>query len=549
MFFSEVSKAHQTGRFASVVTKGVRFAVVSVLSTALVVGAPEKATAQQVTGLMQSIAEASSDHKALSEFYRATGYKPIFATNAGRARSRRAALLNALKAAPDHGLAPYDTTLLESKIRSIGSERDLGRAEVEMAKLFLEYARDMQTGQLIPSRIDKGIVRSIPYRDGVALLTNFAQSSPRGYINQLAPNSPEYARLLKEKAVLERTLGAGGWGPKVSGGKLTEGQSNANVVALRNRLIAMGYMKRSATTVFDESIKGAVQRFQAAHGLTPDGVVGKGTLAEVNVEPATRLAAIHVALERERWTNFERGKRHVLVNITDFTAKIIDSGKVTFATRSVVGANDSDRRTPEFSDVMEYLVINPTWNVPRSIAVKEYLPLMQRDAGAVSHLRLVDSRGQVVDRANVDFTEFTDKTFPFNLKQPPSDGNALGLVKFIFPNKYNIYLHDTPAKSLFAKERRAYSHGCIRLKDPFDFAYALLAKQTNDPVGLFKSHLNTRQESVVNLEAHVPVHLIYRTAISLPKGGMEYRRDVYGRDAKIWAALQKQGVQLRAVGG
>jgi len=292
-----------------------------------------------------------------------------------------------------------------------------------------------------------------------------------------------------------------------------------------------------------------VQLFQQRHGLSPDGVAGAGTLKELNVEPAQRLSSVLVALERERWMNIERGKRHIWVNITDFTATIMDNDKVTFQTRSVVGANDSDRRTPEFSDVMEHMVINPTWNVPRSIAVKEYLPLMKKNAGAAGHLRLVDSRGRTVDRANVNFNAYTEKTFPYNLKQPPSRRNALGLVKFIFPNKYNIYLHDTPAKNLFSRESRAFSHGCVRLNDPFDFAYALLAKQTNDPVGVFQSRLKTGIESVVPLKVQVPVHLVYRTAVTVPKGGMEYRRDIYGRDAKIWSALQKQGVQLRAVGG
>ena len=240
------------------------------------------------------------------------------------------------------------------------------------------------------------------------------------------------------------------------------------------------------------------------------------------------------------------GKRHVLVNLADFTAKIIDNGKVTFETRSVVGANSSDRRSPEFSDVMEHMVINPTWNVPRSITVKEYLPMLKRNPNAVSHLRIIDSRGRVVSRNSVNFSQYTERTFPFAIKQPPSDRNALGLVKFIFPNKYNIYLHDTPAKKLFGRESRAYSHGCIRLHEPFEFAYALLAKQTNDPKGLFHSYLKAGVESVLPLEQPVPVHLDYRTAFTQAKGQVNFRRDVYGRDALIWKALAQAGVALQA---
>lgn len=532
-------------RIAAFALKAV---ILAILSVTLIAAHPKKGAAQQVTALMQSIAEAASKSKDLSEYYRANGYKPLFADTSSKANARRQALLRALDSAPDQGLAPYDTTLLKANIRSVKSDRDLGRAEVAMAQMFLDYARDIQTGQVIPSRIDDGLVRQVPYRGGVNLIDSFAKSTPAAFLRKLAPEAPEYARLLKEKLALEKVLGKGGWGPKVGGSKLEPGQSDANVVALRNRLIAMGYLKRSASTVYDANIQKAVQLFQIQHGLNPDGIAGQGTLSELNVDPAARLASILVALERERWMNMDRGARHVWVNLTDFTAKIIDNGQVTFETRSVVGANKSDRRSPEFSDVMEHMVINPTWNVPRSIAVKEYLPLMQQDPAAAGHLRLVDTRGRIVSRDGIDFTQFTTSSFPFSLKQPPSDGNALGLVKFMFPNKYNIYLHDTPAKSLFAREARAFSHGCIRLQQPFDFAYALLAKQSKDPVGLFQSKLATGVETVLPLETYVPVHLVYRTAISLPKGGMEYRRDVYGRDAKIWAALQAKGVQLRAVG-
>ncbi|MEO0945257.1 MAG: L,D-transpeptidase family protein, partial [Pseudomonadota bacterium] len=233
----------------------------------------------------------------------------------------------------------------------------------------------------------------------------------------------------------------------------------------------------------------------------------------------------------------------------DYQAKIIDNGKVTFQTKSVVGHVDLDRRTPEFSDVMEYLVINPTWNVPRSIATKEYLPLLQENPNAVGHLRLVDARGRVVGRDGIDFSQFDEKTFPFDLKEPPSQGNALGLVKFMFPNRHNIYLHDTPAKRLFGRETRAFSHGCVRLNDPFDFAYELLSKQERNPQAFFRTQLNTGKETFVNLDEHVPVHLVYRTAFTQAKGATQFRRDVYGRDAKIWKALENAGVALRGLRG
>ncbi|WP_424943187.1 L,D-transpeptidase family protein [Aliiroseovarius crassostreae] len=512
-------------------------------------GAPARAQSKP-SAFAQAVAEAAARDSSVAAFYKANGYTPIWTGKGNKDRSRRKALLQALSRAADHGLpvAAYDTELLTTNLRSVKSIRDLGKLEVQMSKLFLDYAQDVQTGVLTPKRVDSGIVRQVPLRDRAKLLAAFARSSASGFLKALPPQAPEYKRLMKEKLRLEKQLGKGGWGAKVPAKSLKPGQSGAAVVALRNRLMAMGYLKRSASQSYDASIQKAVQQFQMDHGLTADGVAGTGTMAEINTGIEKRLASILVAMERERWMNIERGKRHIWVNLTDFSAKIMDGGKVTFQTRSVVGKNTSDRRSPEFSDVMEFMVVNPTWNVPRSIATKEYLPMLKKNRNAVSHLKLIDSRGRTVNRGAVDFTQYTAKSFPFAIKQPPSSRNALGLVKFMFPNKHNIYLHDTPSKSLFAREVRAFSHGCIRLGDPFDFAYALLKKQSSDPKGTFHKALNSGRETRIDLKAPVPVHIVYRTAVMPAKGRANYRRDVYGRDAKVWAALNKAGVALRAVG-
>jgi murein L,D-transpeptidase YcbB/YkuD len=254
-------------------------------------------------------------------------------------------------------------------------------------------------------------------------------------------------------------------------------------------------------------------------------------------------------MERERWLNIDRGTRHVWVNLADFTARIVDRGSITFQTRSVIGKNVPDQRSPEFSDQIEYMVINPSWHVPRSISTKEYLPLLKLDRNAASHLKILDRSGRVISRESIDFAAYTAANFPFSMRQPPSDDNALGKVKFMFPNPHDIYLHDTPHKSLFAKEVRAYSHGCIRLKDPFGFAYALLAPQSADPQAEFASHLRTGVETVINMTVPIPVHLVYFTAYPTAKGEMTYRRDVYGRDARIFEALTEAGVVLDPVRG
>jgi murein L,D-transpeptidase YcbB/YkuD len=499
----------------------------------------------------QAVAEAAALDRDIAEFYRDAGYVPVWTGKTRTERKRRTALIKALSAAPMHGLpaSRYNVAELTQMLKSIRSPRDLGKAEVALSKAFVTYARDVQTGILTPSKVDDDIKRKVPLRDRKSYLTSFVDSNPSAFLRALPPQSAEYARLLKARLKMEQVVTRGGWGAKVPGKKLEAGDSGNAVIALRDRLIAMGYLKRSSTRTYDSAMTKAVQTFQVAHGLEADGVAGATTLQELNVPADKRLKSVLVAMERERWFNRELGKRHILVNLTDYTAKIVDNGKVTFRTRSVVGANKHDRRSPEFSDVMEHMIINPTWNVPRSIAVKEYLPMMKRNANAAGHLKLLDGSGRSVSRANIDFSQYNERNFPFDLKQPPSRSNALGLVKFMFPNRYNIYLHDTPAKNLFSRETRAYSHGCIRLHQPFEFAYALLKPQSSDPKGEFHAHLKTGRETKVDLVTQVPVHIIYRTAVTTAKGQLEFRRDVYGRDGRIWAALASAGVALGDVQG
>ncbi|MEM6482396.1 MAG: L,D-transpeptidase family protein, partial [Pseudomonadota bacterium] len=348
----------------------------------------------------------------------------------------------------------------------------------------------------------------------------------------------------------------GGWGATVPVQKLERGDRGDAVIRLRTRLETMGYLTQSSVAKYDRTIEAAVREMQADHGLEVDGVAGISTLEELNVAATARLKSVLVALERERWLNSaetrsakRRSTRQILVNLTDFSARVLDAGAETFYTRAVVGKNSKDRRSPEFSDLMEFMVINPTWHVPRSIAVKEYLPKLRANPNAASYIRLVNSRGQVVSRDTIDFAAYDRSSFPYSMKQPPSKSNALGLVKFMFPNEYNIYLHDTPHKKLFGRETRAFSHGCIRLSDPFGFAYHLLAVQEDDAEAFFASKLATGRETQVDLEEPVPVHIVYRTAISDAHGEVGYRRDVYGRDDTIWKALSQAGVSLPDVQG
>lgn len=523
--------------------------VAAALSLGIGLAGPLPAGAQ-VSPFAASLSEAAAADGSIASFYQARGYAPFW--TAPDQAARRAALFAALAGAGDHGLpvARYDAGALMQALRDARTEGDLGRLEVALTGAFLRYARDVHSGVLEPAKVDPGILREVTYDDPMAVLSAFEAADPVAFLRSLPPQWPEYARLMKEKITLDSIVAAGGWGAEIPGGRLQPGDSGARVIALRDRLVAQGYLSRSAAAVYDGQITAAVQQFQLDHGLTADGVAGEGTLAELNVSAEARLQSVVVALERLRWmAGTDRGQRYVWVNQPDFTAQIITDGAVEFQTRAVIGKNVPDQRSPEFSDFMEHMVVNPSWGVPRSIIVKEYLPLLQANPNAVAHLQVVDGKGRVVPREAVNFAAYSARSFPFGLRQPPSDGNALGKVKFMFPNAYNIYLHDTPAKELFAKEVRAYSHGCIRLGDPFDFAYALLSVQSDDPKGTFQTALDTDRETVLKLETHVPVHLVYFTAWPDAQGHMTWRRDVYGRDGRIFDALTEAGVVLGGVQG
>ena len=533
-----------------------RLALAGAMAVALVpCGNSARAEAQlaafsQASVFSQTLAAAVSSDEALATFYRARDYRPLWTGPDDVAR--RKLLLTALDKAALHGLpvARYDAARLRDSFRAAQTEGDRGRLEVAMTAAYLAFAHDLSAGVLVPSSIDPTIKREGVALAAAVLLARAAGPGLGDFMQDLPPDSPEYARLMKEKLALEARIAAGGFGPAIAGAALAPGDTGADVVLLRNRLVTLGYLGRSATRTYDRAVQAAVQRFQIDNGLTADGVAAEGTVIALNAEPQDRLQSVVVALERLRWMgDIDLGARHIWVNQPDFTAQIVDNGLVTFQTRAVIGREDFDRRTPEFSDVMEFMVINPSWSVPRSITTKEYLPLLKRNPNAAGQLTIIDRNGRAVPRSSINFAAYTAANFPFAMRQPPSDGNALGLVKFMFPNQWNIYLHDTPQKALFAEEVRAFSHGCIRLNDPFDFAYTLLARQSDDPQATFEAALRTGSETVLSLAQPVPVHLVYFTAWPTAKGRMTYRRDIYGRDAVLFGALSKAGVELRAVQG
>jgi len=499
----------------------------------------------------QSVALAAGKDKAIASFYKERDYRPIWTS--GRDGQRRKAFLEAASKAAIHGLPTgrYDAREMRRAFSKISSAKNRGLLEVETTRKFLQYARDIHSGVLEPRRLGRDEFYIFPPRqDRLELLRAFAESSPRRFLKALPPSRPEYARLLKEKARLEQVMARGGWGAKVNAKKLKPGMSGDAVVALRNRLMAMGYRRLGISPTYNDALQKAVKLFQTSHGLNADGVVGGGTLSAMNVSARFRLQQVVVGLERQRWINKPLGKRHIFVNLADYRAYVVDNGKTTFVTRVVVGKTGTRFRTPEFSDTMTHMIINPSWHVPLSIATKEYLPMLQKDPMALQArgIGMTDIDGQPVDSTRVDYSQLDAENFPFILKQNPGARNALGRVKFMFPNRFNIYLHDTPSRSLFARDQRTYSHGCVRLQKPLELAYVLLARQSSTPEQMFHRYLKSGEETQVNFKEPIPVHLVYQTAWVTPQGRANYRMDHYGRDKKVFGALQKAGVVLRVIG-
>ena len=498
-----------------------------------------------------SLLNVLASNAEVVEFYEKNEFKPIWVGGDRSARERTSYFFKELKNTSKHALpaSRYDPDSLKSQFRKARTATELGLIEALITLKFLTYASNIQTGILKPASVDKEIVRKVPYRSPSAYLKTLISVKPQEFFSGLHPQSKQYTLLLSEKKRLEKIISKGGWYSELPTELLRPGDIGNSVLLLRNALIKRGYLKSNSSEVYDGDLRRAVQLFQLRHGLAPDGIAGPATFSEIGRPPEERLASVIVALERERWTNFDLGARYVVVNLPDFSTKLFEDGALIFETRNVIGTPVDEQRTPEFSDVIEHIITNPTWNVPKSITLKEYLPEMQEDPLAHDYLELIDLDREIVPRAFVDFNEYDEETFPYDLKQLPSITNALGLVKFMFPNQYSIYLHDTPSKPLFDLEVRAFSHGCIRLQKPFEFAYELLKPQTSDPQAQFQEAMASGEETVVYLRKPVQIHLIYRTAFVDELDIINYRRDIYGRDAAIYEALIEAGVEANRLSG
>jgi murein L,D-transpeptidase YcbB/YkuD len=280
--------------------------------------------------------------------------------------------------------------------------------------------------------------------------------------------------------------------------------------------------------------------YQSRLNLEPDGVAGRMTLAQLARGPAARVEQLKVNLERWRWLPADLGTRHLRVNIADFRLEAWNAGQVERVHRVVVGTGY--RQTPSFSARMRYVVLNPWWEVPRRLATQDKLPLFQRDPEAFDRggYALLDPQGQAVDASQVDFSQLSRHRFPFRLRQQPGPSNALGQVKLIFPNKHDVYLHDTPTRGLFARVRRSFSSGCIRVDDVLGLTEWVLAAVGGVDRARLDALIASGAEMRVDLAEPLPVHLLYLTVVDNGEGGVRFIDDLYGRDARVLEALERR---------
>jgi murein L,D-transpeptidase YcbB/YkuD len=375
--------------------------------------------------------------------------------------------------------------------------------------------------------------------DAAAWLGAVRSSGPDAVIRSLMPRHRQYAQLRSMLAGYRALADRGGW-PAVSKGEtLKPGMDDPRVVDLRANLSARGYDGidgGSPPSLYDPDLEGVVRHFQIRHGLEVDGAVGPATLRALNVSAQDRVRQIIVNMERWRWLPEDLGRRYVLVNQAFFFLEMVNDGEVTDHRRVIVGK--PYHKSPMFSDQIRYAEFNPTWTVPRSIAGSEILPKLRRDPGylARNDMRLY-SAGGAVDPYSVNWSSISSAHFPYRIVQQPGEKNALGRVKFMFPNKFSVYLHDTPSRGLFDRTGRAFSHGCIRVDEPLDFAARLFGPDR----GMIRADVDgiiaTRKLTRVNLETPVPVHLAYFTTWVDENGIPQFFDDIYSRDKLVQRVL------------
>ena len=414
----------------------------------------------------------------------------------------------------------------------------LAKAELYYSAFFIAYAADLKVGRVSPQKVDPHLFRSRKTIDSLRVLTDMSkQADPAKFLAGFEPRNNHYQVLKRILRAYTTAIEQGiDWPVIPQGATLKPGQSDPRMSHVRELLAFTGDYDgpENGSPKYDAALTEAVKRFQVRHGLEAKGLFGKQTVVAMNVSPEERRKQIILNMERWRWMPDNLGQEHFLVNIAAYELHWVQNNHSVERMNVVVGAVAT--QTPEFSDELEYVELNPTWTVPYSIATKEMLPKLKTNPYAYAEEFELFANGKLADWGSVNWSGYGPGSFPFTFRQKPGPKNALGKVKFMLPNKHNIYLHDTPAKDKFANTTRAFSHGCIRLSRPDDLAYALLGEKLgmspSDIDGIWANAETTK----VTLPKKIPIHIVYATAFATDNG-IEFRSDIYGRDKKLYAAL------------
>lgn len=500
---------------------------------------------------IQSAKEADNMQRRLAAIYIQTGLQPLWVTEDGPGEKAEI-LLSILKNSELDGLTPeqYHVNRITSLWNGTTSE-ELIDLDTLLTLAFITYAHDAQKGRTHsqtnnPDRLKDEDTSA--FHELTLIKTALSSPDFNQFMNSLLPPHNYYRNLRAALPRYQNMAAAGGWLPVAAGKSIHPGEQDLRIPAIRERLQIEGFLPSTPTDTpiyYDTMLVQAVIQFQLRHGLTDDGVIGKSTIAAMNIPAEQKARQIIINLERWRNEAHDLGKKYVLVNIAGFALKGIENDVVILEMPVIVGTQRHE--TPVFSDLIQYIDLNPYWNIPVSIARNELLADLRKNPHYLSkeHIRLFSDRtpeAREINPLSIDWTQVSpNKMGQFAFRQDPGKWNALGAIKFVFPNHFNVYMHDTPAQSLFKHSNRAFSHGCIRLAHPLKLAGFLLggsekdwsAEQLNELIG-------TGKRTIVPLPTPIPVHIIYRTVTSDQDGAISFHPDIYNRDQQLEEILFKE---------
>ena len=490
----------------------------------------------------------AAEKAAILGFYANRGFKPVWVSPEEGITTNGRAVLAKLAAAGEEGLEPSDylptglSGFTDDGKSLTGNDAALGRADVAITAMVVRYVNELHSGRVLPKRLSGYYDIDPPAADLTLLIEDAAKAAdPLSVLAASAPTHPQYQAFKSELARL-REVAKSEPEPIPEGPRVKLGQKDPRIPVLRERMLEGGFLatapeswklEATADAALDEPLSQALKAFQKKAAIKVTGNFDKATLAALNGDSATRnVERLVINMERLRWLPRDLGTRYIFANQAAFELRVMNNGAEEWQTRVIVGKPNT--QTSVFNDEMEFAVINPTWGVPQSIIVKEMLPELQRDPGYLERqgFQVSDNEGNIIPSSRIDWSQFSNRV-PLNVIQPAGDDNALGEVKFMFPNTHNIYMHDTPKRELFEKEERAFSHGCVRVKDPRRFAEVVLGWTSEEVADAIESG----RSQTVNLPEKLPVYLHYFTAWPQADGSIKFYDDIYNRDARVSRAF------------